>query len=165
MNPPTHSSIERSHVGQERDILALVRFCRSGASAPSSIHGSCPIYAVGEDSDAQCLSIPVAVAELLSKVAGMAMGRPRAFSVRAMSSLSIVSRVARVSSSTSAGVRPLVGMGSSTGCYLSARENVDNARRWVMKHGCSVFLRPRYIPLIGMLPDRKTKFLIYKTWL
>lgn len=47
-------------------------------------------------------------------VAGMAIGCPRAFSVRLMSSLSISSRVERVSSSTSADVRLVVGIGART---------------------------------------------------
>lgn len=47
-------------------------------------------------------------------VAGMAIGWPRAFSVKLMSSLSISSRVSRVSSSTSAVVRLAVGIGAKT---------------------------------------------------
>ena len=47
--------------------------------------------------------------------AGTAMGRPSARSVSAMYSLWKRSRVVRVSSSTSSGFRPAVGMGSRTG--------------------------------------------------
>lgn len=52
--------------------------------------------------------------ELPLREVGTAIGRPRAFSVRLMSSLSMSSRVDWVSSSTSAEVRFVVGMGRKT---------------------------------------------------
>lgn len=68
-----------------------------------------------------CADPLVSIAELLPLVelvieAGTAMGWPRAFAVTVTSSLSINSRVVRVSSSTSAAVRPLVGIGLRTVC-------------------------------------------------
>ena len=56
------------------------------------------------------ISTPVA----LTVSAEMGIGCPLTSAVRLMSSFSIRSRVVLVSSSTSAGVRPVVGMGSST---------------------------------------------------
>lgn len=60
----------------------------------------------------------MSTAELLpvveSSEVGTAMGWPRAFAVRVMSSLSMSSRVVRVSSSTSAAVKFLVGIGLRT---------------------------------------------------
>ena len=66
-----------------------------------------------------CAAPLVSMAELLPLVelvieAGTAMGWPRAFAVTVTSSLSISSRVVRVSSSTSAAVRPFVGIGLRT---------------------------------------------------
>lgn len=52
-------------------------------------------------------------------VAGTAIGWPRAFSVKLMSSLSMTSRVERVSSSTSAVVRLVVGIGARTAVVIS----------------------------------------------
>lgn len=64
---------------------------------------------------AALISAPVTLTTPLVRLTiGTAIGFPRAFSVRAMSSLSISSRVDLVNSSTSAAVRPVVGMGSST---------------------------------------------------
>ncbi len=62
------------------------------------------------------MSTPVALTAPfdLLVATGVAVDRPRALSVRAMSSLSIRSRVVLVSSSTSAAVRPVVGIGSRT---------------------------------------------------
>lgn len=59
-------------------------------------------------------STPELLADELPADAGTAMGRPRAFSVSARSSVSMSSRVVRASSSTSAAVRFLVGIGSKT---------------------------------------------------
>lgn len=85
-------------------------------------------------------------------VAGTAIGWPRAFSVRLMSSLSISSRVSRVSSSTSAGVRLAVGMGAKT---------VN--RRWIsIFSSCSSYINEGDVgnaPLTGILPELKTRFL------
>ena len=56
----------------------------------------------------------VVEAEGLSVAVGMASGCPFALADRVVISLSMASRVARVSSSTSAAVRPFVEIGSRT---------------------------------------------------
>jgi hypothetical protein len=69
-----------------------------------------------------------------------------------MSSLSISSRVSRVSSSTSAGVRLAVGIGAKTVC-----------RRWIsIFSSYSSFINEGNTgnaPLMGILPELKTRLL------
>lgn len=59
--------------------------------------------------------MPELTADDFSAEAEVEIGRPWALAVKIRSSLSMSSRVVRASSSTSAAVRPLVGMGSKTG--------------------------------------------------
>lgn len=84
-------------------------------------------------------------------VAGTAIGCPRAFSVRLVSSLSISSRMARVSSSTSAAVRLVVGMGAKTVVGVSMFFFPFGLYDW---RGIYVS-----VPLMGILPELKTRFL------
>jgi hypothetical protein len=80
--------------------------------------------------------------------AGIAIGRPCAFSESATSSLSMRSLVVRASSSTSADVRPFVGMGSRTKkpveSALTKRKKkvIVNQKLWSVKdpHWCKSYL-------------------------
>ncbi len=95
--------------------------------------------------------------ELLAE--GTGMGWPLALAERTTSSLSMSSRVERVSSSTSAEVRSLVGMGSRTGKPMSVCQ-ACHVKRIERRNGGA-----GDVPLMGMRPELKMRLLRYRTWL
>lgn len=109
----------RTHLKKETRHLVLLPSCdlldTSSRFYGISIRGLAAWFHVG---GSYWASTPVLLPVELAGSAGIATRRPLIEAVRLMSSSSMLSRVEVVSASTSAAVRPLVGIGSRTrsGC-------------------------------------------------